>query len=97
MRCETRKIDRTPQDKARIRAIREKFRHVKPSLKKLVQSGDAPPPIQLATYLEKATSPALEAITDFARIHPAFTSINRRSIFPSFAVTRKYPFSFVPS
>jgi len=52
MRSETRKIDRTPEDKARIRAIREKFQREKPSLKKLVESGDAPPPMPLGTYLE---------------------------------------------
>jgi predicted transcriptional regulator len=52
MKSETRKIDRTPEDKARIKAIREKFQREKPSLKKLVESGDAPPPMPLGTYVQ---------------------------------------------
>jgi predicted transcriptional regulator len=52
MKSETRKIDRTPEDRARLRAIREKFQRERPSLKKLVESGDAPPPIPLGTYLD---------------------------------------------
>jgi DNA-binding XRE family transcriptional regulator len=52
MKSETRKIERTPEDRARIRAIRDKFQRERPSLKKLVESGDAPPPMPLDTYLE---------------------------------------------
>jgi len=52
MKIETRKIPRTPEDKARLKAIRERFQREKPSLKKLVESGDAPAPIPLGTYLE---------------------------------------------
>src|SRR5437764_14381272 len=52
MKSETRKIDRTPEDRARLQAIREKFQREKPSLKKLVESGDAPPPMPLGTYLD---------------------------------------------
>ncbi len=52
MKSETRKIPRTPEDLARLKAIRERFQREKPSLKKLVESGDAPPPMPLGTYLE---------------------------------------------
>lgn len=52
MRSESRKIERTPEDRARLRAIREKFQREKPSLKKLVESGDAPPPMPLGAYLD---------------------------------------------
>jgi DNA-binding XRE family transcriptional regulator len=52
MKSETRKIDRTPEDRARLAAIRERFQREKPSLRKLVESGDAPPPMPLGTYLD---------------------------------------------
>src|SRR5687768_17469835 len=52
MKSESRKIERTPEERARLQAIREKFQREKPSLKKLVESGDAPPPMPLGTYLE---------------------------------------------
>jgi DNA-binding XRE family transcriptional regulator len=52
MKSETRKIVRTPDDRARLRAIRERFQREKPSLKKLVERGDAPPPMPLGTYLD---------------------------------------------
>jgi DNA-binding XRE family transcriptional regulator len=52
MKSETRKIERTPEDRARLQAIRERFQREKPSLKKLVESGDAPPPMPLGTYLD---------------------------------------------
>jgi DNA-binding XRE family transcriptional regulator/predicted DNA-binding transcriptional regulator AlpA len=52
MKSESRKIERTPEEQARLKAIREKFQREKPSLRKLVESGDAPPPVPLGTYLE---------------------------------------------
>src|SRR5262245_45077206 len=52
MKSESRKIDRTPEDKARLKAIREKFQRERPSLKRLVESGDAPPPMPLGTYVQ---------------------------------------------
>jgi ribosome-binding protein aMBF1 (putative translation factor) len=52
MKSGSRKIERTPEDRARLQAIREKFRRDRPSLKKLVESGDAPPPMPLGTYLD---------------------------------------------
>jgi DNA-binding XRE family transcriptional regulator len=52
MKSESRKIDRTPEDRARLKAIREKFQREKPSLKGLVESGDAPPPMPLGTYVQ---------------------------------------------
>ena len=38
MKSETRKIDRTPEDMAHLKAIREKFKQAKPSLKLLVKN-----------------------------------------------------------
>ena len=52
MKSETRKIDRTPEDMAHLTAIREKFQKEKPALKKLVETGDAAPPMPLGTYVE---------------------------------------------
>jgi hypothetical protein len=54
MKSVSRKMDRTSEMQSRLQAIREKFQREKPSLKKLVESGDAPPPIPLAAYLELA-------------------------------------------
>jgi predicted transcriptional regulator len=51
MKSETRKIERTPEDRARLRAIRERFQREKPSLRKLVEGGDAPAPMPLGTFL----------------------------------------------
>jgi len=52
MKSESRKIERTPEDRARLQAIREKFQRERPSLRKLVESGDAPPAMPLGAYLE---------------------------------------------
>jgi ribosome-binding protein aMBF1 (putative translation factor) len=51
MKSESRKIERTAADKEELRAIREKFQREKPSLKQLVDSGDAAPPMTLGTYM----------------------------------------------
>ena len=51
MKSETRKIERTPEELARLREIRERFQREKPSLKKLVETGDADPAIPLSAYL----------------------------------------------
>ena len=42
----------TPEDRARHKAIREKFQKERPSLKELVESGDAAPTIPMELYLE---------------------------------------------
>jgi DNA-binding XRE family transcriptional regulator len=42
----------TPADRARHKAIREKFQKERPSLKEMVESGDAEPPIPMGVYLE---------------------------------------------
>jgi DNA-binding XRE family transcriptional regulator len=42
----------TPEDRARHKAIREKFQKERPSLEQLVESGDADPPIPLGIFLE---------------------------------------------
>src|SRR5437764_9576670 len=42
----------SPEDRARHKAIREKFQKERPSLKELVESGDAPPSMPLGVYLE---------------------------------------------
>ena len=52
MKSESRKVERSAEDRARLKAIREKFQRERPSLKRLVESGDAPPPMPLATYVE---------------------------------------------
>ena len=46
------KSDRTPEDLARIQAIREKFQSEKPDMEQLLASGDYTDPIPLGTYLE---------------------------------------------
>gem|GEM_PF-6958757 len=53
MRSETLKIDRTPEEKARIKAIRAKFQRERPSLKKLIVIGDCLPAMTLGAYLER--------------------------------------------
>jgi len=42
----------SPEDRARHKAIREKFQKERPSLKELVESGDASAPIPQGVYLE---------------------------------------------
>lgn len=46
------KIDRTPDEKARLRAVRERFQSEKPSLDELVASGDYAPPIKQSEFCE---------------------------------------------
>jgi ribosome-binding protein aMBF1 (putative translation factor) len=41
------KTERTPEEMARIREIREQFQRERPGLEQLVASGDSPPPIPL--------------------------------------------------
>src|SRR5437763_1103419 len=61
----------TPEDRARHKAIREKFPKERPSLKELAGSGDAAPAIPIGLYLElrvalaaeAAAQPAAEVIT----------------------------------
>jgi ribosome-binding protein aMBF1 (putative translation factor) len=49
MRQETRKIERTPQERARLAEVRERFKS-KPSLKELAKSGEFGPPIPGQTF-----------------------------------------------
>jgi ribosome-binding protein aMBF1 (putative translation factor) len=55
MRHETRKIERTPEEKARLKAIRERFQREKPSPKTLAESGEYGPPIPTAAYFAVAS------------------------------------------
>src|SRR5438105_952543 len=47
-----RKTERTPEEKARLQAIRERFQREKPSLEDLVASGDYDGPVPQEAYLE---------------------------------------------
>jgi len=65
MRHETRKIERTPEEKARLAAVRERFKS-RPSAKELAASGEFGPPIPGPTFwavmaLVKALRAAREA------------------------------------
>jgi DNA-binding XRE family transcriptional regulator len=42
----------SPEDRARHKAIREKFQKERPSLEQLVEGGDAPPAVPLGVYLD---------------------------------------------
>lgn len=44
--------NRTDEERARERAVREKFQRERPSLESLVEFGDSPPPIPFGLYLE---------------------------------------------
>jgi DNA-binding XRE family transcriptional regulator len=47
-----RNIERSPEDKARIIAVRERFQRERPTPEQLVDSGEYEPPIPLGQYLE---------------------------------------------
>ncbi len=47
-----RKIDRTPEDLARIKAIREKFQRERPTHEELIASGEWDGPFPTGEYLE---------------------------------------------
>jgi len=49
---EQRKIERTPEDQARIDAIREKYQRDKPGPDQLIASGEYEGPVQAAAYWE---------------------------------------------
>ena len=52
----------TPEDRARHKAIREKFQKERPTLRELVESGDVTPPMPFGLYLElRAALAALKA------------------------------------
>ena len=40
------------EERAQEKAIREKFQRERPSLRELVESGDAPPPVPMGQYIE---------------------------------------------
>lgn len=42
----------TDEERARQKAVREKFQKERPSLRELVESGDAPEPIPMGLYIE---------------------------------------------
>jgi DNA-binding XRE family transcriptional regulator len=46
------KIDRTPDDLARIKSIREKFQRERPTVDQLLESGQYKEPVPLGVYLE---------------------------------------------
>jgi ribosome-binding protein aMBF1 (putative translation factor) len=46
------RIERTPEEMARIQAIRKKFQAEKPSIEQLLATGEYTQPVPLATYLE---------------------------------------------
>ncbi len=46
------KIERVPEDLARIRAIREKFQSERPTVAQLLESGDYTEPVSHGAYLE---------------------------------------------
>ena len=50
MRHETRKIERTPEERARLKAVREEFQARKPTPAELAASGEYDPPIPAAAY-----------------------------------------------
>ena len=54
MRHETRKIDRTPEEKARLQAIRDKFQRERPGPKAIAASGEYGPPIPTCLYFALA-------------------------------------------
>ena len=63
------KIERTPEEKARLKAIRERFQKEKPSLEELVASGEYTPPIKQAEYWElMKTAAALKQAREEAGI-----------------------------
>ena len=63
------KIERTPEEKARLKAVRERFQRQKPSLDELVASGEYTPPIKQAEYWElMKTAAALKAAREEAGI-----------------------------
>lgn len=63
------KIERTPEEKARLKAIRERFQKEKPSLDELVASGEYAPPIRQSEYWElMKTAAALKKAREEAGI-----------------------------
>jgi DNA-binding XRE family transcriptional regulator len=63
------KIDRTPEEKARLKAIRDRFQKEKPSLAQLVASGEFKPPIKQTEYWElMQTAAALKKAREEAGI-----------------------------
>ena len=52
MSREFRKTERTPEQLAEIKAVRERFQRERPSPKKLVESGEYYPPIPTRAYFE---------------------------------------------
>ncbi len=47
-----RKIERTPEDKARLEAVRSRFQNERPTMEQLVASGEYGEPVPLGEYLE---------------------------------------------
>ena len=63
------KINRTPEEKARLKVIRDRFQKEKPSLAQLVASGEYNPPIKQAEYWElMQTAAALKKAREEAGI-----------------------------
>lgn len=63
------KIERTPEETARLKAVRERFQKEKPSLDELVASGEYTAPIKQAEYWElMKTAAALKQAREEAGI-----------------------------
>ncbi|HEX7377530.1 MAG TPA: helix-turn-helix transcriptional regulator [Pirellulales bacterium] len=63
------KIERSPEEKARLKAVRERFQKEKPALDELVASGEYTPPIKQAEYWElMKTAAALKQAREEAGI-----------------------------
>lgn len=63
------KIERTPEEKARLKAVRDRFQKEKPSLEKLVAGGEYSPPIKQVEYCElMKTAAALKKAREEAGI-----------------------------
>jgi DNA-binding XRE family transcriptional regulator len=59
----------TPEDRARHKAVREKFQKERPTLRQLVESGDSPPPIKMGLYIELRLALAeLKRLREAARL-----------------------------
>lgn len=70
-----RKIDRSPEERARIKALQESFQKERPSLDALVQSGHYEEPTTLGEFLDsKAIAHALKIMRESAKMSLADAS-----------------------
>lgn len=75
------------EERARQKAVREKFQRERPSLQQLVESGDSPPPIPMGLYIELRL-----ALAELKRIREAaglsLTDVAERSGIDKAALSR---------